>query len=70
MTIIELLEYVTTAGGLAAPIFAILFWLERDERRDAQRELREITENSIVAMTELKAMVGQMAAIFDARRRR
>ncbi|WFU42577.1 hypothetical protein QA640_08975 [Bradyrhizobium sp. CB82] len=65
MTIIELLEYVKTAGGLAAPIFAILFWLERNERQDAQRELKEVAENSVVAMIELKAVVAQLSAIFD-----
>ena len=67
MTLIELLEYVKTAGGLVAPVFAVLFWLERDERKDAQRELKEITLNSVEAMTELKATIHQLLEIFAAR---
>lgn len=67
MTIVELLEYVKTAGGLAAPLFAILFWLERNERQDAQRELKDVAESSVVAMIELKAVVAQLSAIFDTR---
>jgi hypothetical protein len=67
MTLVELMGYVKDAGGLAAPIFAILFWLERNERQDAQKELREVAENSATAMVELKAMVAQLSAIFDHR---
>jgi hypothetical protein len=67
MTLVELMGYVKDAGGLAAPIFAILFWLERNERQDAQKELKEVAENSVVAMIELKAIVAQLSAIFDTR---
>ena len=67
MTIVELLEYVKAAGGLAAPIFAILFWLERNERQDAQKELKDVAENSIVAMTELRVVVDQLMTIFQMR---
>jgi hypothetical protein len=70
MTIVELLEYVKAAGGLAAPIFALLFWLERDERKDAQRELREVTHSSVQAMVELKATIAQLTDIFDTARPR
>jgi len=70
MTIIELLEYVKAAGGLAAPIFAILFWLERNERQDAQKELKEVAENSVIALTELRAVVDQLSVIFNARTQR
>jgi hypothetical protein len=64
VSLAELLEYVKAGGGLLAPIFAILFWLERGERQDAQKELRQVSERSIVAMVELKSLVGQLAAIF------
>jgi hypothetical protein len=59
--------YVKDAGGVGAPIFAILFWLERNERQDSQKELREVAENSATAIVELKAMVAQLSAIFDHR---
>lgn len=64
MTLLELLEYVKAAGGLAAPIFAVLFWLERGERQDAQKELRQVSEKSVVAMIELKSLIAQLATIF------
>lgn len=64
MTLPELLEYVKTGGGLVAPIFAMLFWLERNERQDAQRELRQVSEKSVIAMIELKSLVRQLATIF------
>ena len=64
MTPLDMLEYVKAAGGLAAPIFAVLFYLERSERQDAQRELREVSEKSVVAMIELKSLVSQLAMIF------
>lgn len=65
MTVIEFLTYVKEAGVLAAPIFAILYWLERDERKDAQKELRDISERSVVAIIELKGMIAQLSIIFE-----
>ncbi|MCK1670323.1 hypothetical protein [Bradyrhizobium sp. 150] len=70
MTIIEFMTYVKTAGGLAAPIFAVLFWLERAERREAQRELKEVTENSVVALAEFKALINQLTTIFGTQSRK
>lgn len=64
MTIVEFLAYVKTAGGLAAPIFAVLFWLERNERQDAQKELRDVTEHSVAALTEIRALLNQLTTIF------
>lgn len=64
MTLADLLQYVQAAGGLAAPIFAVLFWLERSERQDAQKELRQVSEKSIVAMIEVKSLIAQLATIF------
>jgi len=64
MTLAEFMEYVRAGGGLLAPIFAVLFWLERNERQDSQRELKQVSEKSIVAMIELKSLVAQLATIF------
>lgn len=64
MSLPELMEYVKAGGGILAPIFAILFWLERSERQDAQKELRQVSEKSIIAMVELKSLVAQLATIF------
>lgn len=65
MNLIEFINYVQTAGGLAAPIFAILFWLERGERQDAQLELKEISKNSIIAVTEIKALIKELTLLFE-----
>jgi hypothetical protein len=70
MTLMDFIEYVRAAGGLAAPLFAVLYWLERDERRDAQKELRDVSMSSVQAMGELKAMVSTMSDIFDPNRRK
>jgi hypothetical protein len=67
MTIVEFLAYVKEAGVLIAPVLAVLYWLERDERKDAQKELRDVSEKSITAMIELKAMISQLSVIFGAR---
>lgn len=64
MTLPELLEYVKAGGGVLAPVFAILWWLERGERQDSQTELKQVSEKSVVAITELRALIGQLATIF------
>jgi hypothetical protein len=64
MTLPELLEYVKAGGGILAPVFAILWWLERGERQDSQTELKQVSEKSVVAITELKSLIGQLATIF------
>ena len=38
--------------------------LERGERQDSQTELKQVSEKSVVAITELRALVGQLATIF------
>lgn len=72
MGVAEFIEIVRAAGALAAPIFAVLFWLERDERKDAQKELREVSQTTAVALNELKMMISNLASLFDrtARNRR
>lgn len=64
MTLPELLEYVKAGGGVLAPVFCVLWWLERGERQDSQAELKQVSEKSVVAITELRALVGQLATIF------
>jgi hypothetical protein len=67
MSLFEFMDYAKTAGGLAAPIFAVLFWLERDERKDAQRELNDVAKQSVTAMIELKNTINQLSTIFSLR---
>jgi len=65
MSLFELLSYIQHAGDLVAPVFAVLYWLERNERQDAQKELKDVATNSVAAMVELRAVVNQLAMIFN-----
>jgi hypothetical protein len=64
MTLLELLEYVKAGGAPLAVVFAILWWLERDERKDAQSELKLLAKDTVTTMTKLEVGVGQLASIF------
>ena len=64
MTLLELLEYVKAGGAPLAVVFAILWWLERDERKDAQSELKLLAKDTVTTMTKLEVGVGQLANIF------
>lgn len=63
MSFPEILEYVKAGGGILAPVFAILWWLERDERRGSQEELKLVAKESVSAMIELKSLVQVLATI-------
>lgn len=66
MTAAEFIGYLQSAGIAAGPtlFMTLLWWLERDERKDAVRELREVSEKSIAAITEMKTFVELMSSIF------
>jgi hypothetical protein len=44
-------------------IFALLWWLERGERIDAQKEVKQIAKDSIVAITNAASSSGQLISI-------
>jgi hypothetical protein len=64
MTLSAFLGYVQAGGAPLAVVFAILWWLERDERKDAQAELKLLAKDTVTTMTKLEAGVGQLANIF------
>jgi hypothetical protein len=64
MSLLELLEYVKAGGAPLAVVFAILWWLERDERKDAQSELKLLAKDTVTTMTKLEVGVGKLASIF------
>lgn len=45
-------------------IFLILWWFERNERRDAQKELHAIAQDAVRASIELKTLINQLSEIF------
>lgn len=63
MTLLDLLEYVKVGGPPLAVVFCILWWLEREERQDAQKELKQVSEKSVVAISELKMLIGHLVTI-------
>lgn len=65
MNVIEFIEYVKAAGAPAAVLFAVLYWLERDEKKDAQKELLAVTKSSIEAMVEMKSLISQLMLLFS-----
>ena len=63
MTLLELLEYVKAGGAPLAVVFAILWWMERDERKDAQSELKLLAKDTVTTMTKLESGFGQLSTI-------
>lgn len=64
--IIGYIKDASAAGGPLAIIFAILWWLERNERQDAQKELKVIAQESFTTMAELKIVVSNLSQLFHA----
>jgi len=64
MNLLDFLEYVKAGGAPLAVVFAVLWWLERDERKDAQSELKLLAKDTVTTMTKLEVGVGQLASIF------
>lgn len=56
---------VKAGGAVLSPIFAFLYWQERSERKDAQAELKTVTERVIAAMIETKAALGTFGSILN-----
>lgn len=63
MTVAEILGLATQFGG--AGIFAVLWWLERDERKDAQKANGEMFERTLTALIENKNTVQTLKDIFN-----
>lgn len=57
MTAAEMFEYIKAGGGILSPF---LFWLwlrSETERRSVQDKLDNLSERTIVLMTELKGLL-------------
>jgi len=61
----ELIEWVSKAGAVAAPIFMFLWWDERSDRKELQKKLDALAERTIVAMVEFKALLQTVVDIFN-----
>lgn len=61
----ELIEWVSKAGAVAAPIFLFLWWDERSQRMALQEKLDTLAERTITAMVEFKALLQTVIDIFN-----
>lgn len=64
MTLAEFLVWIQNIGAAGAPIFAFLWWQERDERKAAQAELKVIAKDSTIALTAIEKTIDKWAGIF------
>jgi hypothetical protein len=51
------------AGPFAALILLVLWWFERDERRELQRERNALLERMLTAMSDTKDAIRELRAI-------
>lgn len=61
----ELIEWVSRAGAVAAPIFMFLWWDERGQRIGMQVKLEALADRTVVAMVELKTLIQTVIDIFN-----
>ena len=64
MTLIEAIEFVKYGGSIAAPLLLVaLIWMNgerkeaREEAKQSNAKLADLSERTIVLLTELKGMV-------------
>lgn len=65
MGLAEIIDLVQKIGAPAAPVFALLWWLERGERIDAQNELKQIAKDSTVAITTVSGRIAEWVSLFN-----
>lgn len=64
----ELIEWVSKAGAVAAPIFLFLWWDERGERRAIQTKFDAFFERNVTATVEMKNLLQTVVDIFNGRK--
>ena len=67
-TLPDLVNFVTTAGPGA--IFGVLWWLERSERREKDRDNRELLERGLKAIDAAATSVASLRDLINAGGRR
>lgn len=64
----ELIEWVSKAGAVAAPIFMFLWWDERGQKLACQEKVQELAERMLVGAGETKALLQTVVDIFNGRK--
>lgn len=62
-----ILNLVHNAGAAAAPIFALLWWLERSERLEDRKLAEERAQRRDAALQEVRLALATLSAIFNSR---
>lgn len=52
-----LLDIIRGLGVAGGPVFAVLFWLERVERKAAQKDSRELLVQNLTTITQASASI-------------
>lgn len=64
----ELIEWVSKAGAVAAPIFMFLWWDERGQKITSQSKAEALAERMLVNAGEVKALLQTVVDIFNGRK--
>lgn len=64
----ELIEWVSKAGAVAAPIFMFLWWDERSDRKSERAKIDAMSERMHVNAAEVKALLQTVVDIFNGRK--
>lgn len=65
---LELIEMVKAGGAVLAPVFLYLWWYEREERRSLQEKNELLSERTVTAMVEFKALLQTVVDVFNGRK--
>lgn len=63
------LDLAHTGGAALAPVFIVLWWLERTDRKAAESKNDVMAEKIVIAMTETKAALSSLGMVFGAHKK-
>lgn len=64
----ELIEWVSKAGAVAAPIFMFLWWDERADRKAGQTKMEDMAREMLTNAGEVKSLLQVVIDIFNGRK--
>lgn len=64
----DLIEWVSKAGAVAAPIFMFLWWDERSDRKAVQTKMEGMAERMLTNSVEVKSLLQTVIDIFNGRK--
>ena len=63
----EFLRIAHEGGGFVAPVFMLLWWLERQERQEDRKLAEDRSQRRDAALNEVKLALNSFSAILNAR---